>query len=73
MLRNHLYIDIMLSAYEHLYGRYHDIIYMNELKGDVFDNEESDPIPGYEVTVWNWIEQLRSSTSVDELIELEEI
>lgn len=46
---------------------------MNELKGDVFDNEGSDPIPGYEVTVWNWIEQLRSSTSVDELIELEEI
>jgi hypothetical protein len=41
---------------------------MNELKG-----QESYPIPGYEVTVRNWIEQLRSATSVDELIELEEI
>lgn len=59
MRRKHLYIDIMLSDYEHLYGRYHDIICMNE--------------PGYEVTVRNWIEQLRSATSVDELIELEEI
>jgi hypothetical protein len=73
MRRNHLCIDIMLSDYEHLYGRYHDIICMNELKGHVFDNEESYPIPGYEVTVRNWIEQLRSATSVDELIELEEI
>jgi hypothetical protein len=63
----------MLSDYEHLYGRYHDIICMNEPKGHVFDNEESYPITGYEVTVRNWIEQLRSATSVDELIELEEI
>jgi hypothetical protein len=46
---------------------------MNELKGHVLDNEESYHIPGYEVTVRNWIEQLRSATSVDELIELEEI
>ncbi|MDQ3977566.1 MAG: hypothetical protein M3264_13670 [Thermoproteota archaeon] len=46
---------------------------MNELKGYVFDNEESYPILGYEVTVRNWIEQLRSATSVDELIEWEEI
>ena len=46
---------------------------MNELEEHVFDYEESYPIPGYEVTVRNWIEQLRSATSVDELIELEEI
>lgn len=63
----------MLSDYEHLYGRYHDIICMNEPKRHVFDYEESYPILGYEVTVRNWIEQLRSATSVDELIELEEI
>ena len=63
----------MLSDYEHLYGRYHDIICMHELNGHVFDYEESYPITGYEVTVRNWIDQLRSATSVDELIELEEI
>jgi hypothetical protein len=37
------------------------------------DNEESYPVPGYEVIVFNWLEQLRSATSADELIELEEI
>jgi hypothetical protein len=46
---------------------------MSELKGEVFDNEESYPVPGNEVTVWNSIEQPKSATSVDELIELEEI
>ena len=37
------------------------------------DNEEGYPIPGYEVIVLNWFEQLRSTISVDELIELEDV
>jgi hypothetical protein len=37
------------------------------------DNQETNPVPGYETTVLNWLEQLRSVTSVDELKELEEI
>jgi hypothetical protein len=37
------------------------------------DSEESFPVPGYEVIVLNWLEQIRSSSSADELIELEEI
>lgn len=53
--------------------RYHDIIGMDELIGEVFYNEESYLVPGYEMIVWNWIEQLRSVTSVDELIDLEEV
>jgi hypothetical protein len=37
------------------------------------DSQESNPFPGYEMTVLNWLEQLQSVTSVDELKELEEI
>jgi hypothetical protein len=37
------------------------------------DNEETYPVSGYEVIVLNWLEELRSATSVDEPIESEEI
>jgi hypothetical protein len=37
------------------------------------DNKESYPVQGYEVMLLNWLEQIRSSSSADELIELEEI
>lgn len=37
------------------------------------DNEETYPVPGYEVIVLNWLEQIQCATSVEELIELEEI
>jgi hypothetical protein len=37
------------------------------------DDDESYPVPGYEMIVLNWLEQLQSATSVDNLIESEEI
>ena len=37
------------------------------------DNGESYPVPDYEMIVLNWLEQLRSATSEDKLIESEEI
>lgn len=44
-----------------------------ELEDEVFDKEEGYPVPSYEEIVLNWVEQLRSATSVDELKKLEEI
>ena len=39
-----------------------------------FDYEDdSSPVPGYEEEILNWLEELASSTSQDELRELEEV
>jgi hypothetical protein len=40
-----------------------------------FDYEDDDdiPVPGYEEVILNWLEELASSTSEDELRELEEV
>ena len=41
---------------------------------DYEDDEDDDsPDPGYEEVILNWLEELASSTSQDELRELEEV
>jgi hypothetical protein len=43
---------------------------------DYEDDDEDDDngsVPGYEVVILNWLEELASSTSQDELRELEEV
>jgi hypothetical protein len=41
---------------------------------DYEDDEYDDsPVPGYEEVILNWLEELASSTSQDELRELEEV
>ena len=37
------------------------------------DDDDDGPVPGYEVAILNWLEELASSTSQDELRELEEV
>jgi hypothetical protein len=37
------------------------------------DEDDSSPVPGYEEVILNWLEELASSTSQDELRELEEV
>ena len=37
------------------------------------DEDDSSPVPGYEEVILNWLEELASSTSQDELSELEEV
>jgi hypothetical protein len=37
------------------------------------DDDDNGPIPGYEEVILNWLEELASSTSEDELEELEEV
>jgi hypothetical protein len=70
----------MLSKIDTFILRYHDIMSMNaydpiEQHGveEKSDSEESFPVPGYEVIVLDWLEQIRSESSADELIKLEEI
>jgi hypothetical protein len=38
-----------------------------------YEDDDSSPVPGYEVVILNWLEELASSTSQDELRELEEV
>jgi hypothetical protein len=44
----------------------------NPVDFDYEDDNNSSPVPGYEEVISNWIEELASSTSEDELRELEE-
>ena len=37
------------------------------------DDDDNGSIPGYEEVILNWLEELASSTSQDELEELEEV
>jgi hypothetical protein len=37
------------------------------------DEDDNGPVPGYEVVILNWLEELASSTSQDELRELGEV
>jgi hypothetical protein len=37
------------------------------------DEDDNGPVPGYEVEILNWLEELASSTSQDERRELEEV
>jgi hypothetical protein len=48
-------------------------VFMNESNETEIGEVDHFPATGYEVIVSNWLEQIRSSSSVDELIELEEI
>jgi hypothetical protein len=45
---------------------------VTELDKGFSDELDHSPVPGYEVIVLTWLEQLRSAASVDELKELEE-
>jgi hypothetical protein len=38
-----------------------------------YDEDDDSPFPGYEEVISNWLEELASSTSQDELRELEEV
>jgi len=40
---------------------------------DVEDYNDNGSVPGYEEVILNWLEELTSSTSEDELRELEEV
>jgi hypothetical protein len=43
-----------------------------EYNPEDFDDDDG-PVPRYEVVILNWLEELASSTSQDELRELEEV
>ena len=45
----------------------------NPVDFDYEDDDDDGPVPGYEVVILNWLEELASSTSQDELRELEEV
>ena len=38
-----------------------------------YEDDDNSPVPGYEEVILNWLEELASSTSQDELRELEEV
>jgi hypothetical protein len=40
---------------------------------DYEDDDDNGSVPGYEEVISNWLEELASSTSQDELEELEEV
>jgi hypothetical protein len=40
---------------------------------DYEDDDDNGSVPGYEEVILNWLEELASSTSQDELRELEEV
>jgi hypothetical protein len=46
---------------------------VTELDKGISGEVDHSSVPGYEVIVLTWLEQLRSAASVDELKELEEI
>jgi hypothetical protein len=50
-----------------------DFEYGPEGFDDEDDEDDNGPVTGYEEVILNWLEELASSTSQDELEELEEV